>query len=249
MKKSTYRNGSGYRDHSAALKPQTMSDEERMMAVEDYRPVNGVKKLIKDNDPTIQDNFYLYQHGSQLEKKLGRPLSYSSVEIFEEQIANYIQYCIKRQLTPMDNGLALWLGVNNDTLKRWERDPNNIFSNSIKRASELFHNIVQQKVVGGEINPVLYMFLSKNLWGFSDKTELVHRSSTRGAIDLDEQQRIINTTPGIVIDAEYSESKETSKQIGTIKPKGDLVAQTSNLKDSGDFAEDLEKLLAGDLET
>lgn len=241
----------GYKDHRNALKPQNMEYVERVERVNKYNPPNAVKKLMKEEDNTILDNFGVYKHGCDIEKHIGRPLSYASVEEFDRQIQEYVNYCYEHQMTPMNNGLASWLGIALGTLKDWERNPANPFSTSIKNAIELFHNIVQQKTMDGEMNPVLYFFLAKNLWGFSDKTEIVHRSSTVGAIDLDEQERIINSTPGIVIDAEYSESKKSSEDLDTNRGTEDLEAEKGNLKGDleGDLDVDLEKYLMGDLDT
>ena len=52
------------------------------------------------------------------------------------------------------------------------------------------------------------MFYGKNWFGLSDKTEIVHKSQTTQVIDISEQQRILRTTPGVIVDAEFHEKTE-----------------------------------------
>ena len=242
----------GYKDHRNALKPQNMTYEERVnnMKVKGKQQCNQLKKVIQPGDTSIMDNYYIFEHGMNIDKKLGRPLSYSSPQELSRQIGEYIQYCSDKDLVPINSGLALWLGIDHGTMVDWRDNPANPFSPILKKASELFHSFAQQKTLDGQINPILYMFLSKNYWGMSDKTEIVHRSSTSG-IDLDEQQRIINSTPGIVIDAQIIESEPRSEDLCTNTLPEDLGSQKAENLASEDLAaenledEDLDDMLLG----
>ena len=231
----------GYKDHRNALKPQNMTYEERVnnITTKGKKEATYLKKVVKPGDTSIMDNYYIFEHGLNIEKKMGRPLSYSSPEELSRQIGEYIQYCSDKDLVPINSGLALWLGIDSHTMNEWKDNPANPFAPILKKASELFHSFAQQKTLDGQINPILYMFLSKNYWGMSDKTEIVHRSSTSG-IDLDEQQRIINSTPGIVIDAQIIESEPRSEDLGTNTLPEDLGSQKAeNLGYEDLAAEDL----------
>ena len=162
-------------------------------------------------------------------------------------------YCHEHKIVPTRPALANWLGVNSGTLLRWSNDETNPFSFSIKKADEVMHQFMLQKTMEGSINTILYFFIAKNWFGMSDKTEIVHRSTSNG-IDLDEQQRIINSTPGIVIDAKIVESEPRSENLCTNIPPEDLDAQEAEnlaLKTSAEDleTENLEDLLVGDLKT
>ena len=165
-------------------------------------------------------------HGDKVKKYEytgGRPFSYESVEEFDKQVVAYFEYCQEKQLIPARPGLALWLGIDSDTLVKWKNDSANLMQDSIKRAEEAMHMFTLQKAGEGKINPILYFFIAKNWYGMQDKTEIVHKSSSTQAIDITEQQRILRNTPGVVLDAEFEE-----------KPNiGDLDT------------EDLEKALSG----
>lgn len=233
--------------HRNALKPQNMTYEERVnnMKTKGKEQANYLKKVIHPGDTSIMDNYYIFEHGMNIEKKIGRPLCYASPQELTEQIGEYIEYCHRTNIVPINTGLALWLGITSKTMIEWRDNPSHPFSEIIKKASELFHSFVQQKTLDGQINPILYMFLSKNYWGMSDKTEIVHRSSTSG-IDLDEQQRIINSTPGIVIDAQIIEHEQRSENLGTNTLPEDLGSnKAENLASEDLGAENLDDVLLG----
>ena len=163
--------------------------------------------------------------------------------------------------------MALWLGVTSNTIARWKEDNTNPFSTSIKKAEELFHQFILEKTMQGSINTLLYFFLGKNWFGMQDKTEVVHKSSSN-VIDLDEQERIINSTPGIVIDAEFKPVESEKQKVGVIDTpntnnaqieeneasRGLADLQTSRGVDLEDFAdllagEDLQTCRLADLDT
>lgn len=245
--------------HRNALKPQNMNYNERAERVNKRGVMNATKnidKLFPEDDTTLVDCYSMMQHGNNISQKMGRPLSYASVEEFERQVGEFFMYCHEHKIVPTRPALANWLGVNSGTLLRWSNDETNPFSFSIKKADEVMHQFMLQKTMEGSINTILYFFIAKNWFGMSDKTEIVHRSTSNG-IDLDEQQRIINSTPGIVIDAKIVESEPRSENLGTNIPPEDLDAQEAenlalktSAEDLGDLeAENLEDLLIGDLKT
>lgn len=245
--------------HRNALKPQNMNYNERAERVNKRGVMNATKnidKLFPEDDTTLVDCYSMMQHGNNISQKMGRPLSYASVEEFERQVGEFFMYCHEHKIVPTRPALANWLGVNSGTLLRWSNDETNPFSFSIKKADEVMHQFMLQKTMEGSINTILYFFIAKNWYGMSDKTEIVHRSTSNG-IDLDEQQRIINSTPGIVIDAKIVEYEPRSENLGTNIPPEDLDAQEAenlalktSAEDLGDLeTENLEDLLVGDLKT
>lgn len=198
----------GYADHRDALKPQNMTTEQRIENIKKRKKSpNGIQesKIFSEDDTSLMDNFQIMLHGNSIEKKLGRPLSYASVEEFDHQIGEYVQYCLDKQIVPTRPSLALWLGLDSNTLGTWKNDSTNPFANSIKKTEELFHSFLLQKTTEGKINTILYFFLAKNWYGMSDKTEIVHKSQSTQVIDISEQQRILRSTPGVVIDGEFED--------------------------------------------
>ena len=199
----------GYADHRDALKPQNMKMEERIYNVSKKKKTNNglndENKIFPYGDTSLIDNMNVMKHGMEVEKKIGRPLSYASVEIFDSLILDFVKYCDEKKMVPTRPGLALWLGLDSTTLGKWKNDSTNPFSSSIKNAEELFHSFLLQKTTEGKINTILYFFLAKNWYGMSDKTEIVHKSQSTQVIDISEQQRILRSTPGVVVDAEFED--------------------------------------------
>lgn len=211
---------SGCKDHSVALKNQTMKDEDRIARFEKKRRKDETSKWVNpgklfDQDGcSFMDNLGMMQHGNELIRKIGRPLSYNDMDIFTEEIEKFFTYCNDKHITPTQSGLSIWLGVDMDTYRKWANDSAFPMSQILKRVETFFHQFVQQKTIEGKINPVLYMFLAKNMWGYSDKTEIVHKSQSTQVIDITDQQRILNDTPGIIIEADFKPVDEQTKQLG-----------------------------------
>lgn len=210
----------GYKDHRVALKPQKMSKEERIQNFEDKYNKKLPGKMVQpskifDGDGSnLMDNINMMKHGNELTTKIGRPLSYDDVDIFQNQITEFFMYCDEKTIVPTQTGLSLWLGIDIDTYIKWRNNPGNPMSYTLKKTEDMFHQFVQQKTIEGKINPVLYMFLAKNMWGYSDKTEIVHKSQSTQVIDITDQQRILNDTPGIIIEADFKPVDEQTKQLG-----------------------------------
>ena len=234
----------GDKFHRNALKPQNMDYEERVNNMKNNKKGhNGLitNKIFPDGDLSLSNSIKLMEHGNTFEQRNGRPLSYASVDSFDREVFDFAKFC------------------DENTIARWKEDNTNPFSTSIKKAEELFHQFILEKTMQGSINTLLYFFLGKNWFGMQDKTEVVHKSSSN-VIDLDEQERIINSTPGIVIDAEFKPVESEKPKIGVIDTsnvnnaqikeneasRGLADLQTSRGVDLEDFAD----LLAGeDLQT
>lgn len=201
--------------------------------MKDFKEKNNLKHLIKENDNTLQCAWQLNKHGRRLSKD--KSVAYMDGEELENEIDGFIQYCIDNKQVPSMVGLALWLGISTQTLKAWIQDGNAQHHFLMKNVSDFFHKIIEQKALDGEMNPILYMFYGKNWFGLSDKTEIVHKSEKTQTIDISEQQRILRSTPGVVLDAEFSEKTEAEnlaipEDLGTYTPEN-LGAHTENLAD------------------
>ena len=69
--------------HRNALKPQNMDYNERAERVNKRGVMNATKnidKLFPEDDTTLVDCYSMMQHGNNISQKMGRPLSYASVE-------------------------------------------------------------------------------------------------------------------------------------------------------------------------
>ena len=220
------------------LYAQNMTREERIQNLEKNRkePHRGLKKLIQEGDTSIMDNFEVYMHGVRLWESHKTTYAYDDPDIIMNEIQAYIAYCDEKKMNPTWLGLSLWLGVTIQTLDTWKEDRANRCSEILKKTHQLFHSFLQQKALDGQLNPLMYFFMAKNYWGLSDKTEIVHSRQTTTVIDISEQQRILNSTPGVVIDADFSEKPS----VAAVEPPRTLETGKADLSHA-----DLQNVLRG----
>lgn len=155
--------------------------------------LNPDSKIYNDSARLLDDNFYLLTHGKGVEKKIGRPLKFATDEIMRKEIKEYVEHCGESNTIPSVLGLSLWLGVHRDTIYEWSNG-DFPYTDTIKLAMQMIHKYTEDNALLGNINPVLYFFMSKNYWGMRDTTETVIRPAT-DKISEKEQLDIINAIP------------------------------------------------------
>lgn len=99
---------------------------------------------------------------------VGRPYAFESKEQLEEQITDFFELCDRTNTIPTIINLSVWLGCNRDTIYAHANDSNSPFSDIFKNVINFFHGTIESSAIGGGVNPVLYMFLSKNYFGMRD---------------------------------------------------------------------------------
>lgn len=99
---------------------------------------------------------------------VGRPYAFSSMDQLKEDIGEYFDACNEYDIMPTVSNLALWLGVNVDTLYEHKNNSMSPFSEVIKNVFNYMHSLMQGGTLSGDINPVTYIFLSKNYYGMRD---------------------------------------------------------------------------------
>ena len=242
-------------DHSKKLKHQLMPREERIARVEEQakksNKSNATKwqsKLFDEDDTSIRDTVHKWQHGNQIEKKLGRPLAYASKEDLISELTEMFLYCDEKKILPKKTTITLWLGITFETLDEWMNNPMHSYSEILKKANDICNEMMLNKAAEGRLNQILYFFIAKNWYGMQDKTEIQHTTTRARMIDLDEQDRIINQTPGIVIDAQYREVQRRSEDSDRNTRALENNAQNANferIEDSSSSEQALEDLLVG----
>jgi hypothetical protein len=83
-------------------------------------------------------------------------------------MGEYFDLCNRTQTVPTITSLALWLGVNKDTIYAHANNSNSPFSDILKNTITYCHSIMQNGTVEGKINPVTYIFISKNDYSMRD---------------------------------------------------------------------------------
>ena len=103
----------------------------------------------------------------------GRPCVKTTEEA-RERIIEYFERCLNQGIKPTVEELALALGTYRTTLYRWETgEKKGIDGELIKQAKEFIATFDAKAVSAGKLNPVTYIFRSKNYYGLRDQQEVV----------------------------------------------------------------------------
>lgn len=91
-----------------------------------------------------------------------------------EKIKGYFEECAAKSRRPLWEELCLALGVNRSTMMRWEKKEmlaNTNRSEIVKQAREIMAAFDARAVSEGKLNPIVYIFRSKNFYGLRDQQE------------------------------------------------------------------------------
>lgn len=119
--------------------------------------------------------------------KIGRPYAFGNLDELQEQMQDYFDLCTDQQVVPTITSLALWLGVDRNTIYDHANNSNSPFSCVMKNTLNYLHSIMQSGTIDGKINPVTYIFISKNDYGMrDDKNITVSPTSDKQTINSTE---------------------------------------------------------------
>ena len=97
----------------------------------------------------------------------------NDLSVIKERTSEYIQSRIREQRLPTVEGWAVALGIGRRTLYDWLRDTRDketyVF---LRQVHDTFSDMHTTAAMGGITNPVSWIFYSKNMFGFVDKTNL-----------------------------------------------------------------------------
>lgn len=123
---------------------------------------------------------------------VGRPYAFGSIEQFEKDVSDYFEVCNNTQTVPTITSLALWLRVDKTTIYEHANNSNSPFSPTLKNVITYCHSIIQNGTVEGKINPVTYIFISKNDYSMrDDKNITVTPNSDKDPINSSETMEAI----------------------------------------------------------
>lgn len=158
-----------------------------------------VKK--KYNYPTIgyeSGNLFVDddEKKSYTSKALGDALEYfrapmvQNDEEFVDRAEDYFKRCVERGIRPTWEEFSLAMGTTRFTLWDWEHERYHprVSPDLIKKAKEFIAAYDAKAVSDGKLNPVAYIFRSKNYYGLKDQQEHILTPNTGDAVD---KQRLI----------------------------------------------------------
>jgi hypothetical protein len=161
---------------------------------------NGFDLAPGDNSKVITDMLYIYQMPR---------INLDSEEEVQERILEYFQYCIGRDIRPGVEGMAMALGVNRRTLWDWEqgnsRGNSIVRSDTIKKSKQFLALYLENLAQTGHINPVTWIFMMKNNFGYKDTQDLVITPNNALQPTMSMEEIADKVAKDVVIDTDYSE--------------------------------------------
>lgn len=94
-----------------------------------------------------------------------------------ERIEWYFNHCATDGMKPTVAGVCNALGIDRVTFYQWgtgdRRGKNPAYANMVKKAKAMIWELWEQYAADGKVNPVTFIFLMKNHFGYADKQEVV----------------------------------------------------------------------------
>lgn len=159
-------------------------------------PRGGSKEGVK-HSPVTYSNQLTFKDEEEKHELIERTLSHNlkymdrkrvaSEEEWLERFNNYINDCINDGCRPTWEGLALAQGTIRQVLWEWEtgRKHGPVSADLVKKSKEFMSCFDAEMVQAGKLNPVAYIFRSKNYYGMKDQQEVVVAPSTGSASTAD----------------------------------------------------------------
>ena len=119
---------------------------------------------------------------------VGRPYAFSSITQLEDDLSEFLELCSDTQPVPTITSLALWLGVDKTTIYEHANNSNSPFSTILKNIITYCHSLMQNGTVEGKINPVTYIFISKNDYGMRDDKNIMVSANAGGGSSVNSQE-------------------------------------------------------------
>lgn len=155
-----------------------------------YNFPNAKMKLIEQDDEKrafmakcIENNLAFFNVGMNPVK---------TDEELAERLNFFFSTCAETQQLPTVEKMANCLGYHRSTLNDWEhrksRGLGDYTADIIKKAKQILASMDAELAAEGRIQPVVYMFRSKNFYGMSDTQELVLTPNGQRLSDSDYQE-------------------------------------------------------------
>lgn len=141
------------------------------------------EKTVKQRRPKRSEQLSVHTEPGDNTKYLKHSMEIASLpkidikdaEQVKKRINEYFTICCGSDMKPSMAGLALAIGISRQTLWEWANDVvrKGEFGDAIKKAVQMLDLQMVDYMQNGKINPVSGIFLMKNNFGYTDKTEVV----------------------------------------------------------------------------
>ena len=150
-----------------------ITKEEATKQLLELKPNNNQNKLSQFLKQENVKEFNKAMYSRAFVDMQGRsPWAIESEEVCRQECREFFELCLKYDMIPSVACLSVYLRVDKETIYSNINNPNSPVANCLKNAIQVCHSLQEESTLHGNINPVLYMFLSKNYYGMQDTNTL-----------------------------------------------------------------------------
>lgn len=117
-----------------------------------------------------------------------KPYAFLNIEQLEKDLEEYFDTCSQYNIIPTVTNVALWLGCDRDTIYNHANNSASPYFGIMKNLLTYLHDQMQSGTLSGDINPVTYIFLSKNYYGMTDSKDINVKASANGGSSVNSQE-------------------------------------------------------------
>ena len=170
-----------------------ITKEEAIQTLMEKKPNQNQNKLSQFlKQPNVKEfNKAMYSRAF-LDMQGRKPWAIESEEVCRQECLEFFDLCYKYDMIPSVASLSVYLRTDTETIYSNIHNPNSPVAKCLKNALNMCHSIQQDSTIHGNINPVLYMFLSKNYFGMKDTNTLnLTTQLTDNTINTNNTMRVI----------------------------------------------------------
>lgn len=132
-----------------------------------------------------------------VKKALGSALYWYKREVpeteeeFAERLNEFFEHCYETNEVPTVEKMCLALGTYREQVWKWETQEikGRLVSNMLKKAKSMISVMDAELAMTGKIQPVVYIFRSKNFYGMRDQVDIsASNESGNGGVFFDQRQ-------------------------------------------------------------
>ena len=150
-----------------------ITKEEAIQTLMEKKPNQNQNKLSQFlKQPNVKEFNKVMYSRAFLDMQGRKPFCIESEEVCRQECLEFFDLCYKYDMIPSVASLAVYLRIDVETIYSNINNPNSPVGKCLKNALNMCHSIQQDSTIHGSINPVLYMFLSKNYHNMKDTNTL-----------------------------------------------------------------------------
>ncbi len=161
-------------------------------------------KVFADGGKLMADMNEIVMRGM---KNQGKLMSYPTPDDLQMECQMFLVYCQERQVVPTLPMLMQWLGLTKSQFDKYLA-LGNAHSEVLEFMVGYMHAFTLDKAMNGQVHHMLYIYLSKNWWGMSDKVEQTITTVNTGLDGMDKDVVLQSIKDLPVVDADFDEWDE-----------------------------------------